>query len=374
MDNEPCQTLDREKRYCLVDTMVLLQIYRRNPRLASMVDVIRDGRDLLLVMDVLDECFSVFQRNKPDTASAESIYVGDESGDIYEIFDPPVVHEDFRIEPRSRDEFEGLLAAYLRRRGIDAIVAKLDPVEIDAAMAICSEKQYRNKKGVPLSRVDRIILHLAIENRNVDVITDDAALAAAVLAKCGPGRASPALSYYFGRLNMTADFLARMLDVDFIYCNPVRDYIEYHIGDARAKQSPRFRPNRGGAARKDQFLFCSIQSSPDGMSASSGPASRNLARGDVNDVTFALLDFVRMVVVDWYCACGDADCARFDKEWTDAEYDYDAMLVKNRTNKPYYDLAKSVLMKNRGRYCACSRPEERSLHEAFKAIASNDYD
>lgn len=374
MDNEPCQTLDREKRYCLVDTMVLLQIYRRNPRLASMVDVIRDGRELLLVLDVLDECFNVFQRNKPDTASAESIYVGDESGEIYEIFDPPVVHEDFHIEPRSRDEFEGLLAEYLRSRGIDAIVAKLDPVEIDAAMAKCPERRYRNKKGVPLSRVDRIILHLAIENRNVDVITDDAALAAAVLAECGPGRASPALSHYFGRLNMTARFLARILDVDFIDCNPVRDCIEYRIRDARAKQTPRPRPNRGGSARKDQSLFCSVQASPDCMSASSGPASRNMARDDAWAATSALLDFVCMVVVDWYCACGDAGWVRFDKEWTDAEYDYDTMSVKNRTNKPYYDLAKSVLMKNRGRYCACSRPEERSLHEAFKAIASNDYD
>lgn len=122
----PRLSLDHGKRYCLVDTMVLLQIYRRNPRLAAMVDAVRDGRDLLLVRDVIDECFSVFQKNKPDTASAESVYVSDESGEIYEIFDPPVTHEDFRVEPRSREEFDGLLAEFLQGRGIEPAVALPD--------------------------------------------------------------------------------------------------------------------------------------------------------------------------------------------------------------------------------------------------------
>ena len=59
---EPWKLLDSKKRYCLIDTMVLLQIYRRNARLASMVDIVRDGRMLLLIPDVVDECASVFHR------------------------------------------------------------------------------------------------------------------------------------------------------------------------------------------------------------------------------------------------------------------------------------------------------------------------
>lgn len=338
-----------------------------------MIDVVRDGRELLLVLDVLDECFDVFQRNKPDTASAESIYTADESGNIYEIFDTPVTHEDFYIEPRSRDEFGGLLVEYLQSRGIEFTAAKLDQVEIDAAMAIRSEKRYRNKKGVPLARVDCILLHLAIDNRNVDVITDDAALAAAVSSECGPGRAAPALSYYIGRLNMTADFLARVLGMDFIDCNPIRDYIEYHIVDTQAELTPRFHPCQGSSARKDQSLFCSVQVSPNDISASPGPASRDLARGAADTAISALLDFVWLVVMDWHCACGDAGWAKFDKAWTDVEYDFHTMQIKSRTNKPHYDIAKSILKKNRRRYCACSRPEERSLHEALQTIASNDY-
>lgn len=223
---------------------------------------------------------------------------------------------------------------------------------------------------MPLSRVDCSLLSLAIKNRSFDVITDDAALVEAVLAECGPGRASRALSDYFGRLNMTADFLARILGVGFIDCNPVRDYIEYRIVDARSRMTPRFHPSRGSAAHKDRSLFCSVRVSLGDMGISPGPASRNLACGGAVDIAFALFDFVWLAVMGWYCACGDAGWAKFDKEWSDAEYDHEAMRITGRTNKPYYGIAKSVLDKNRGRYCACSKPDERRLHEEFRTIMS----
>lgn len=365
---EPWRSLDPGRRYCLIDTMDLLQVYRRDRRLASMVETVRDGRTMLLVPDVVDECFSVFQRHKPDTTSAEPIYVGDESGDIYELFDAPIAREDFDVEPRSRGEFDRLLAECLRGWGIEFAAAQPDPGALAAAMTIHAGKKYRGSRGVPLSRVDCILLRLAIENRNVDVITDDATLARAVSAECGEGRAFRALSDYFGRVNMTADFLAKILDVDFIDCNPIRDHIEYHIRDARSKITPRLHPDPDSEARKDRSLFCSVQVSPDGMGASPGPAHRNLALDDAGAAMFALLDFVEMVVADWYCACGDAGWIKFDKKWTEVEYDYDTMQAKSRVNRPYYSIAKSVLEKNRGRYCACSKPNERRLHEEFRNI------
>ena len=67
---KPWQSLDPEKQYCLVDTMVLLQIYRRNLRLTAMADAVRGDKVLLLIPAVVDECFSVFHTHKPDTASA----------------------------------------------------------------------------------------------------------------------------------------------------------------------------------------------------------------------------------------------------------------------------------------------------------------
>ena len=46
---EPWQSLDPGRRYCLVDTMDLLQVYRRDRRLASMVETVRDGRTMVQV-------------------------------------------------------------------------------------------------------------------------------------------------------------------------------------------------------------------------------------------------------------------------------------------------------------------------------------
>ena len=93
--------------------MDLLQVYRRDRRLASMVGTVRDNRTMLLVPGVADECFSVFQRHQPDTASAELIYMGNESGTIYELFDAPITREDFDVESRSRGEFDHLLVECL---------------------------------------------------------------------------------------------------------------------------------------------------------------------------------------------------------------------------------------------------------------------
>ena len=372
---KPWQSLDPEKQYCLVDTMVLLQIYRRNLRLTAMADAVRGDKVLLLIPAVVDECFSVFHTHKPDTASAESIFVGDESGDVYEHFLGPVTHEDFVVEPKSRSEFDCLLAEGLDEWEIEFTAFKPNSDTLGIAKKMHGEKLYKNKKGEPISLVDCIILRLAIENQNIDVLTDDAALAKATLAECGLGRASHALTDYFGRLNMTAYFLSSVLDVGFIDCIPIRDRIEYHAIDTRPDETNDLLSRKSGqrdAPDQDSSMLFVIQSSPDSMGAERGPAIRDLKRSDTSDVVFALMRFVSLVVQDWYCACGDPNWAKFDKEWHDVQYNIDTMQTVGKVRKPYYDTAKSILDNYRERYCACARPDERQLHEAFKSIASKD--
>ena len=79
---QPWRSLDGGKRYYLVDTMELLELYRRNTRLASMVVTVGGNRTLLLIPAVVDECARVFDLHKPDTSSREYTYVGDESGEV----------------------------------------------------------------------------------------------------------------------------------------------------------------------------------------------------------------------------------------------------------------------------------------------------
>ena len=357
--------------------MALLQIYRRNLRLTAMVDAVRGDRMLLLVPDVVNECAAVFRTHKPDITSAESIFVGDESGDVYELFIGPVTHEDLVVEPQSRNEFDCLLAESLHKWDMEFAAVQPGSGTSDIAKKMHAEKPYKNKKGLPLSRVDCLILRLAIENQNIDVITDDAMLTKAMLSKCGQGRASHALRNYFGRLNMTADFLSRLLKVGFIGCDPIRDRIEYHARDMRVDKTKGSRPSTPGpldTSGQDSSMLFAVGASPDNMRTERGMAIRNLKRGDIDGVLYALTTFVRLVVLDWYCVCGDANGAKFDKEWHDAEYGFDIMQTVSKTRKSYYDTAKSVLEKNRKRYCACDRPDERQLHEAFKTIASKDDD
>ena len=320
---EPWKLLDSKKRYCLIDTMVLLQIYRRNARLASMVDIVRDGRMLLLIPDVVDECASVFHRYKPDLSSVESYFVGDESGNICEYFSGSVTHEDLRVEPQSRDEFDCLLTESLITWNIETAAVRPKPDVIDRAQKMRSEKPYKNRQGVPLSMVDCSLLRLAIENPNVDILTDDSALVGAVLAECGKGRASRVLADYFGRLNMTARFLSKVLGTGFIDCNPVRDIVEYRIGRNWGNASPSGNHDRNDKAGRDVLFEVHLWS--DQVAATGGGAMRKMERGGKGDAATALMRFVWLVVHDWYCACGDKGWAEFDKEWTDTEWDFDTM-------------------------------------------------
>ena len=75
---EPWQSLDPGKRYCLVDTMDLLPVCRRP---ASMVEAVRDGRTMLLVPDMVDECAAVFRTRKPGAPPPERPYAGGGRGD-----------------------------------------------------------------------------------------------------------------------------------------------------------------------------------------------------------------------------------------------------------------------------------------------------
>ena len=260
--------------------------------------------------------------------------------------------------------FGRMLVQTLRGRGIEFAAVRPGQSAVDGARALDAGGRYRDRNGEPLSAVDRLLLQLAIENPHVDVLTDDSALYRAVLAECGSGRASRVLSDYFGRLNMTACFLSRVLKSGFIDCIPVRDAIEYRAGRSRPG-AVRNRQNRDD-------LVAEAHLSPGCAAATYGPAFPDMKRGGAGDVVPTLLSFVRLAVREWYCACGDANWAVFDREWGRTERDLGAVQTAGKTRRPYCDAAKDILDRYRGCYCACSRPGERGLHEKFKAIMSTD--
>ncbi len=72
----------------------------------------------------------------------------------------------------------------------------------NAASRTHKEQKYCNKEGACLSYVDCLMLRLAVENLNVDVLTEDATLIRAICAECGflgRPRTCRALSNYYNR-------------------------------------------------------------------------------------------------------------------------------------------------------------------------------
>ena len=353
--------------------MVLLEIYRRNLRLTAMTDSVLDGRTLLVVPEVVNECRCVFNREKPDTESAEFMYVGDDSGDVYEINMGPVTREDVWIEPKSDDQFDELLLESLHMWGMEYVAVQSEPATLVASRKRAAKKPRPNKKGVPLSRVDCLLLCLASENPNVDVLTDDMQLAMAIETECGPRRASNVLAAYFGRLNMTARFLSKILDIGYVDCRPIRDHIEYHVTnqDSHWTGDPPVTSNPHPYSQPDPSMIVAVDTSRGNLSGTYGAAGRDLK---LDNALSALMNFLNMVVLDWYCACGDSAWSEFDKEWHDVEHDFATMKITSKTRKPYYDTAKRVLNANRKRYCACGRPAEVRFHDEFKKIVAKDED
>lgn len=370
---EPWQSLDCNKQYCLVDTMILLQIYRRNPRLFSMANAVCDKRTLLLVPDVVGECAKVFDENKPDVSVPEYMYVGNKSGDICGYSDGPVTKEDLRIDPKSRSEFDRILIRTLRGRKMEFAACLPNQDTYTVAENMQAQKIYENKKRKPLSSTDCLILRLAMENPNVTVLTDDMMLTKAVLDKCGPGRTSYVFCDYFGRLNMAARFFSRVLGVGFVHCNPIRDVIEYGVVDIpqnKTSFSCTYLSVQDNIPRKDISVLATIDLGYKDISATYNTGIRNIRCNDMKDAVCALVKFIQIVIQDWYCACGDPDWTTFNKEWTKMEYGTDTAQT-NANHMSYCYKARSVLKQNCNRYCACACPDRRLLHDLFRDIMSN---
>ena len=327
----------------------------------------------MFIMHVCANFFFKYNNNKPDTASSESIFVGDESGAIYEHIFGPVTQEDLDIESESRNEFECLLVEGLRMCRIEFATVQPKSGTMTIAKNMYAEGRYKNDKGVSLSPIDCHLLNLVSTNPNVDLLTDDKTLIKAVAAECGKRRVTEVFNDYFGRLNMTAHLLSRLLNVDFVDCKPIRDRIEYYHKYASTNK-PNFllshKSKTSSILDQDPHMIVAIQCSPDGLWAESGTLLRNMKRSIVSDIMGTLLNFVDLVMLDWYCACEDPNWIKFDHKWVEVKYDFDTMKIKSKNKKPHYEIAKNILKRNRERYCACTISDKRALHKIFKTIAA----
>ena len=127
--------------------MDLLQVYRCDSRLISMVETVRNGRTMLLIPSVVDKCVAVFDKYKPDTSSPEYPYMGDECGTVWARLAGSLTGEDFDIEPESRSDFDRILVQTLHGWGIEFAAVLPEQSAVDGARMLNVEDRYRGSKG-----------------------------------------------------------------------------------------------------------------------------------------------------------------------------------------------------------------------------------
>ena len=192
----PWGSLDGNERYCLADTMGLVDLHRGS--LDSMQDV-REAlgdRTMLVIPNVVEE------------AAKKCMELDD-------------------ALMTTLDGFESAMVASLDRSGLPFTLTYLPDEAVSAAAAQYAKEEYPNKNGDPLSYVDCILLCGAMHGSNVDVLTADSALIDAVLAKCGPGRACSPRNRYYKRRRDTAWFVKVLsgAEVEWNEAGTILDYV-----------------------------------------------------------------------------------------------------------------------------------------------------
>ena len=188
-------SLDHSKRYSIVDTMALVDLYRRSMDSGiGMAEALGDSV-IAILPDIMRE------------AAAKCRELGDYSWSTLE-------------------EFERSMVECLEEFG--APYSMVDPsndIILDARIQY-EKGIYLNRHGNPLSVVDCTLLCAAARADNVDVVTADGKLSEAVAERYGNGRTHSSRVNYYRRRRSTARFVKAVsgLDVEWIESGIILEY------------------------------------------------------------------------------------------------------------------------------------------------------
>ena len=289
--------LEPDRRYCLMDTMILLTIYRGFHEITDKVDAVLKDRTLLIIPDVMDEAVRVYE--KFDLGNKRTV----------------------------RSNFASNALMHLTRSGRNLETVRPDLGTDDSAMAKFAEKQYVNEEGESLSLVDCVLLSLVTENPNVDLMTEDKTLLNAVSSECGHEagkRGHRVMEDYYERRNMTAWFIGKLLNAsNRVEWKASRGGTEFHVGDSRIVEIGDSVP---------PMLEISIR--PCGNVILSGPVD------DHPDSLGPIAAFYRISGKGGYCPCGDPKGEIFKCACGKMEYgdDLDGGLDEKDTRKFLYKM------------------------------------
>ena len=189
---------DENKRYCLMDTMDIVAVYRKVPDIVEGVRAVLEGITLVIIPNVVAEsagvCKELSGKEWDDLKTLES--------DIEEGVRELGVPVEFAFPP------DGVLSE---------ATARYSNADSD---------------GAGLSLVDTILLCIAARMANVDVMTEGKALRSAIEAECGTGRTCTAREKYQKRNGCTAWFISVVTGNDEPWWQMRDGKIEYLSGDS----------------------------------------------------------------------------------------------------------------------------------------------
>ena len=252
--------------YCLMDTMVLLTIYRGINGIMDRVDVALKNRVLLIIPDVMQEAALVYK--KIDLGGKGTVPNNFASSVLF----PFIMHD---------TAFE---------------MAEPEPHTYASAASTYAKREYVNEKDEPLSSVDCLLLCLAKENPNVDVMTEDGTLLRAISSECDSGggdKGCRVMEDYYERRNATAWFIRRLLKA--------RNHVDW--GELSA----------GTRYIVDDSWIVEISDSSSLPKTSIHPrgAAHQGPPGDRRGAATAISAFFLLWGLDGYCPCGDSEGRKF---------------------------------------------------------------
>ena len=237
---------DENKRYCLMDTMDIVVVYRKVPDIVEGVRSVLEGRTLVIIPNVVAEsagvCKELSGKEWDDLKTLES--------DIEEGVRELGVPVEFAFTPD-----EVLSEATARHSNADP-------------------------DGAGLSLVDTILLCIAARMANVDVMTEDKALRSAIEAECGAGRTCSSREKHQIRNGHTAWFISVVTGKDEPWWKMRDGRIEYLSGDSSVAVLE-IAGDGWGTVRE-----CSI---------------------DKPGAAAAIGAYYRAAILDGYCPCGSKD-------------------------------------------------------------------
>ena len=192
------RSLDSTKKYCMADTMALVDIHRNSlDSVSGMRDALNNKTLLLtrkVMLEVADKCREL------DGLSRNNINI---------------------------NKFERDISKTLNRSNIPFMFVKIPNYVLKQASIQHVRDEYPNRYGIPLSLVDCILLSTSAHFPNIDVMTSDCALSDAISSVCEASRTCTSRTDYYKRRYNTAWFIKLLLgsDVEWVETGNILAYI-----------------------------------------------------------------------------------------------------------------------------------------------------